>query len=404
MNDTSFEDQVHDALHRTADPLHRSALTVRDVRTRARQIQRRRTVAAVAVVAAALAIAVPVGSSLTGSDQRSDIRPAETPSVPVITETVRIDPRTSPTSDTLSVALLDVDTPSLISGGAVTELPEAYDQLTPYLDGWIGIVNYEQAYSWRQLDADFAILDEVATTSRLAVSADGSRIAWAEHDGTGWNLVDLAADGSREDRRTPLPDGRAQASVDVIGFVSDTDVVVTQTDPTDGTLTTVRVDGSTATSVPGFVRPWSASSATGVIVGVTKVHEDNSSCSAVVDAQTGTPTWTTCDYTLESLSPDGSYVLGLPSYLDGAGSRTMAVLDAATGEAVVDYELKGPPNRLLVINERVAWEDEDSFVATMFSGDRQYVVRLGLDGTAERIIAPGTELEPDRISLTLASK
>ena len=135
MNDTSFEDQVHDALHRTADPLHRSALTVRDVRTRARQIQRRRTVAAVAVVAAALAIAVPVGSGLTGSDQRSDIRPAETPSVPVITETVRIDPRTSPTSDTLSVALLDVDTPSLISGGAVTELPEAYDQLTPYLDG-----------------------------------------------------------------------------------------------------------------------------------------------------------------------------------------------------------------------------------------------------------------------------
>ena len=403
MNETPFEDQVHDALHRTADPLHRSALTVGGVRTRARRIQRRRTAAAGAAAAAALAIAVPVGFSLAGADQRSDVRPAETPSVPVITETVRIDPGTSPTSDTLAVALLDVDTPSLIFGGEVTELPEAYDQLTAYLDGWIGIVNYEGAYSWRQLDADFAILDEVATTSRLAVSADGSRIAWAEHDGTGWYVVDVAADGSREERRTPLPEGRAQASVDVIGFVSDTEVVVTQSDPSDGERTTLRVDGSIATPVPGFIRPWSASSATGVIVGVTKVHEDLSSCSAVVDAQTGTPTWTTCDYTLESLSPDGSYVLGLPSYLDGAGSRTVAVLDAATGEAVVDYELKGPRNRLLVVNERVAWEDEDSFVATVVSGDRQYVMRLDLNGTFERINAPGTELEPDRISLGLAA-
>jgi hypothetical protein len=405
MNDTHLEEQVHDALHLTADSLQRSPLAVGDVRTRARRIRRRRTITAGAAVAAALAITVPVGLSLTGPVQRSGVQPATQPPTTVITGTVRIDPRSAPSSDTLAVPLLDVDTARLVADGEVTELPETYDQLTPYLEGWIGVVNNEGAYSWRQLDADFQVVDEAATASRLAVSADGSRIAWAEHDDTGWYVVDVTADGSREERRTPLPEGIVEARVDVVGFVSDTEVVVTQTDPADGALTTLRVDGSAVTPVPGFVRPWTASSATGVVAGVTRVLDDLSSCSAVIDAQTrtGTPAWDTCDHTLAALSPDGRYVVGLSSYLDGNGSPTLAVLDAATGEAVIDYELIGPRNSILGINDRMAWEDDDHLIVTMVSKDRQYVLRLGLDGTVERISAPGTELEPERTSLVLAA-
>lgn len=405
MNDAPLEDQVHDALHRAVDPLHRSPLTVGDVRSRARRIQRRRAVTAGAAVAAVLAIAVPVGLSLVGPVQRSAVQPATQPPDSIITGTVRIDQRSAPTSDTLGVPLLDVDTPSLIADGEVTELPEAYDQLTPYLDGWIGVVNNEGAYSWRQLDADFEVLDEAPTSSRLAVSADGARIAWAEHDNTRWYVVDVTADGSREERRTPLAEGPAEARVDVVGFDSDTEVVVTQTDPADGALTTMRVDGSAATPVRGFIRPWAASSATGVIAGVTKVRKDLTSCSAVIDAQTrtSTPAWSTCDYTLADFSPDGKYVVGLASYLDGNGSPSLAILDATTGEVIVDYELIGPRNGVVGINDRVAWEGEETPVITVVSGDRQYVVRLGLNGGAERIIAPGTEPEPDRVSLVLAA-
>ena len=299
--------------------------------------------------------------------------------------------------------------PSLIADGAVTELPESYDQLTLCLDGWIGIVNNEGAYSWRQLDADFRVMDEGATTRRLTVSSDGSRIGWAEHDNTGWYVVDIAADvaadGSRTERRTALLKGSVEARVEVIGFSSDTEVVVTQTDPTNGALTTLRVDGWSATMVPGFVRPWTASSVTGVIAGVTEVHDDLSSCSAAIDARsrTATPTWTTCDYTLVAISPDGRCVVGLASYLDGYDSRSVAVLDAATGETVVDYELIGPRKSVVGIHDRVVWDDVDSIVTTMVSGDQQYVVRLGLDGTVERITAPGIELEPDRVSLKLAA-
>src|SRR4051812_29953190 len=106
MNPTPLEDQVHDALHRTADPLERAPFTVTDVRGRARRIQRRRALAAGAAVAAVLAIAVPVGLGAIGPAQRSDVPPATQPTAPAITGTVRVDPRSAETSDTLAVPLL----------------------------------------------------------------------------------------------------------------------------------------------------------------------------------------------------------------------------------------------------------------------------------------------------------
>lgn len=407
MNDTPLEDEVHDALHRTADTLHRTPLTVGDVRGRARRIRRRRSVAAGAVVAAALAIVVPVGLNLAGSPRSDGVQPASQSPPPEVTGTVRVDPRSAPTSDSLAVSLVDVDAPSLIADGSVTDLPDSYEQLTPYLDGWLGLANTEGAISLRRLDADFAVVDEIAaTTSRLSISADGSRIAWAELDNVdGWSVVDVAADGSRDERRTPLPDLTADSTLDVVGFASDTDVVVMQSDYSDGTVTTLRVDGSSVVPVPGLVRPWSSSSAIGVVAGVIRVKKDLSSCSAVLDAEAGTtaPVWKTCDHTLAAFSPDGAYVVGLAPYLDGYGSPTLAILDAATGETVVDYELIGPRRGVLGINDRMVWEDADSLVVTVVSGDGQYVLRVNTDGTVERITAPGTELEKDRVSLELAT-
>ena len=38
----------------------------------------------------------------------------------------------------------------------------------------------------------------------------------------------------------------------------------------------------------------------------------------------------------------------------------------------------------------VAWEDDETLLATYTDGDQQYVVRLGLDGTVERVAGPVT--------------
>ena len=109
MSPTPLEDQVHDALHRTADPLQRAPFTVTDVRTRARRIQRRRAAVAGAAVAAVLAIAIPVGAGVVGPSPRSDVPPATQPPAPRITETVRIDPLSAPVGAELAVPLINVD-------------------------------------------------------------------------------------------------------------------------------------------------------------------------------------------------------------------------------------------------------------------------------------------------------
>jgi hypothetical protein len=125
MNRTPLEDQVHDTLHRTADPLERTPFTVGDVRTRARRIQRRRAAVAGAAVAAVVAVAVPIGLGLVGPAQRSEVPPAtRTPlPSPTPTGTVRIDPRSAEVVDAVGVPLVDVDSPSLITPERTIELP-----------------------------------------------------------------------------------------------------------------------------------------------------------------------------------------------------------------------------------------------------------------------------------------
>jgi hypothetical protein len=51
----------------------------------------------------------------------------------------------------------------------------------------------------------------------------------------------------------------------------------------------------------------------------------------------------------------------------------------------------------------VAWEDDDTVVATLVAGNRQYVVRLGLDGTVERVGGEAVDLRPGQTALKLAA-
>ncbi|RYB93276.1 hypothetical protein EUA93_02235 [Nocardioides oleivorans] len=405
MNETPLEDQVHDALHRRADGVQRAPFDVGDVRTRARRIQRRRALAAGAAVAAVLAIAVPVGLTMVGQAQRSDVPPAPQPPPAIASGTVRVDARSAPVEDGPEVPMINVVEPTFLVGDEAIPLPEAYDSLVAYRDGWLATVNVEGDQTVQVLDSDFQEVDgDGRPTTGLTVSADESRIAWAEYDGTRWVVVDRATDGSREDRRTELPAGPEDASVTTVGFVSDTEVLASLTDPDDYSQTTFVADGTGAADLPGIVRPWASSATTGMAVGVTRVKADSSSCSSVVDARsrTGEPLWSTCDHTLVSFSPDGSYVVGFSSYLDANGSPTLAILDADTGEVLLDFDLVGPRQGIRGIHE-VAWEDDDSMLATLVSGAGQYVVRLGLDGTVGRIDVDLSGIDPSLVPIKFAA-
>ena len=386
MNTTPLEDQVHDALHRTVDPLQRSPFTVTDVRTRARRIQRRRTAAAGAAVAAVLAIAVPVGVSMVGPAQRSEVPPATQTPTPEVTGTVRIDVRSAEVVDSVGVPLVDVDGPSLITAdGTTIDLPKIYDSITPYRDGWVAVANYEGELTVERLTAGLEAEDGPVPTGGLVVSPDGARVAWSEYTGDHWNVVMAEVAGGVEWTYLEFPPSPQDHVVAPVGFVSDTEVAATQNDGRGG-ISTFVADGNTPVALPGLLSARSASPVTGMVAGFTGVDGDRS-CSAVVEADTGAVAWETCDYALDNLSPSGQYLLGSVSSGGEYGSPTLAVLDAATGEVVVDFEVVIPRRQVGGVQEtRIVWEDDDTIVARAWTGgDDSFIVRLGLDGSVQRL-------------------
>lgn len=386
MNHTPLEDQVHDALHRRVDPLQRSPFTVTDVRQRARRIQRRRTIAAGAAVAAALAIAVPVGLSLNGAAQRTEIPPVT--QTPQPTGPVRIDPRSASAGEAPAVTLVDTTGPSLTAGGETVGIPDAYEQVTPFRDGWIATVKDEGVTTVQILDADFGVVEYVPDTSALTVADDASRVAFAYYDGIRWIIVDYDGAGERAEETTPLPDGPLAAAVRTVGFLPDGGLVVAQVDPDGGTEETsvVTAEGTTE-PLPGFTNAVSSSPVTGMVAGLIRVTGAES-CSAVVDgrARTGAEVWGTCDRQLGAFSPDGRHLVGFADIPDGP-SPTLSILDATTGDPVIDFEVTPARHRVVGIAQAV-WEDDETLVATYVDGNQQYVVRLGLDGTVERVAGP----------------
>ncbi|MFC7361946.1 hypothetical protein [Nocardioides astragali] len=402
MNSTPLEDQVHDALHRQVDPMQHSPLTVTDVRQRARLIQRRRTIAAGAAVAAALAVAVPVGLAMDGPARRSDVPPAT--QTPTITGPVRIDPRSASVGDPPHVTLVDATTRTLVAGGEEYVLPESYDQITRYRDGWIAVFDDQRAPTLHILDSRFDVVEYVLNASALTVTDDGSRVAYTNHDGYRWVVVDNEVTGEQAERTTALPNGSVEARVRTVGFLPDDGLVAAQTDPADGTETTfiVTPEGTTK-PLPGLIEAVSASPATGMVAGLTSVDmESAQSCSALVDGRdsNGDAAWETCDHQLGAFSPDGQHLVGLAEYFDGPGSPSLSILDATTGEPVIDFELTAAPQRVVAIAPEVVWEDDQTLLATYIDGTEQYVVRLGLDGTVERVAGPVTN-DDSTLSLRL---
>lgn len=385
MNHTPLEDQVHDALRRTADPLERTPFTVGDVRTRARRIQRRRAAVAGVAVTTMVAVAVPIGLAMVGPAQRSEVPPVTQPPSPTVTGTVRIDPRSAEVVDATSVPLIDVDAPSLITPDGAVELPKIYDTITPYLDGWVAVATDEGRGTLEFLDSDEDVEDSGGATGGLVVSPDGGRLAWSEYTGSRWQVVTADPSGGTEWVYTRFQPGPEDQRVEPVGFVSDGEVVVRRNDG-NGIETTYLADGVTPVELPGLITAQSASPVTGMVAGVTR-SEGGGSCSAVVDgrARTGAAEWETCDHLLDSFSPDGRHVVGFAPDSDGSGSPTVSILDASTGEALLDFDVVGSRRQVVAFHDRVAWDGDDSLVLTMLSGDERFVVRLGLDGSVQRV-------------------
>jgi hypothetical protein len=134
----------------------------------------------------------------------------------------------------------------------------------------------------------------------------------------------------------------------------------------------------------GLLNVEGASQATGMVSGLTSIDElEPGSCSAVVAAATGQIRWETCDYTLESFSPDGRYVIGTEDYHDGIGGNTVAILDATDGTVLVEYSTLD-----VGFTQASVWETSSTVLVTTYQDGRWYALRLGLDGTMTQALGP----------------
>jgi hypothetical protein len=378
-------------LHAQVDDWHHAPLTLDHVQGKARAIRRRRTALATGVAAAAvLAVMVPVSLAL---NEPGSNRPA--PAAPTSTEAVEPTPNPDgtfpltldvPAGDVPTTGYLDFRDKQLVTPDGTIDLPGHFLQIAPYDGGWVGIRGGDYPPAGHQvvvLDADLQEVSAVSSNTSMAISADGSRVAWVEARGNGgdWTVVNAPADGG-EPIRVPT-----SANTQVEGFLAAETVATSHFDEATGETFYGQAgpDGEfDAVALDGYQRVDGISEVTGLVAGQTKYRAD-STCSEIrnTDTQQTRLVLETCDHQLGAFSPDGRWLIGYASYFD-LGSPTLAILDAATGDPVVEF-VSSPKRAEAAIVHAAAWEDDDTVVAVVEQGGEQAVLRLDADGAATRV-------------------
>jgi outer membrane protein assembly factor BamB len=280
------------------------------------------------------------------------------------------------------------------------EDPGVTQQAVPLGDGWLvqGIEGGEP-YGWI-LDAGGEVVDEFFSEAPAHDVATG-RTAYVVRTEGGASpvLVVVDADGT-ELWRTEVPYGHVP-----LGFDGD-EVVVEEWGTNRGPSTIHRLSPDGTFTAIGRVPDDrdGLDPATGRAAWQVDTLPDNTGCFAVTDVATGQPAWErTCQYGLRDFSPDGRFLSAGPAYRSGAGDTGFAVLDATTGEPVVEFT---PAQGLQFAVIQSAWEDADSLLVSVQQSDGEgpleyAVLRLNLDGTVELVseVLPYSENADFRLTL-----
>jgi hypothetical protein len=269
----------------------------------------------------------------------------------------------------------------LVTPGGTVQLPNGYPMITPYDDGWLAVDTGRSGYQTVMLDEDMNVLSTVPGGPALVLSADGSRVAYVAVNDVGETvLVNASADGS-DVASSVMPDRR---EITAVGFL-DSDTVLYQTDDVQPIVAAAHPEG--AIYLEGFLNVRAASEANGLVAGLVSFSDDES-CSGVMDpaASTSEVVWKTCDYSLETFSADGRFIVAGTAQSDGMGSPTLAILDAQTGEPVVEF--KSARGQEVLVNQ-TAWEDNDSVIAMVYDDSGEWtMLRATTSGELEEVTDP----------------
>lgn len=394
MNTYEKDDLVRELRARSED-IGGHPIAFEQIKQSARKIQRRRRIASGAVAAMALAVAVPTALSVTSGINSAPL-PAETPSpnpTPSVTETaaprpdgpVVITTEGLPRGTDPQLSYIVPGSDELVTPEGTFQLPGDYMMITPFDitasgdGGWLAIGTNNGGTTLEMLDTDFDAQRVVQGSMQFVVNEDGTQVAYTERDPeTGEQVLANAATNGLDVTTWPMPD----SEVTPVGFLPGMQVLF-QTQGEDPLIGIANGEG-TITELDGFNGVSDASESSGLVAGQT-LWQPLKECYGVMDptASTSETIWETCDYTLGDFSPNGQYVLGGTPGADAMGSPSMAVLDAQTGDVVVEFE---PPKGTYMGLYQVAWESNDSLLAMVYHGDGDVImVRAHLDGRLEQV-------------------
>ncbi len=386
------QDQLTRALRGRSEDMSGSFVGLDQVKGRARGIQRRRRTAVGTVAAAVvLAIGIPVGLNLgdvTNSQEPLPANPSPAPSVapspgpdeppaptgPIEVDATELRPGSGPAIPWLIGPTL------MLPGQDPIDLGRAYNQVTPYLDGWLATGSGKTFV----LDADGTVLESFPGGG-LAVSSDGSR-AITQLEATGG--TDLQLRSITEDELPLTATVEIGPTVRLVGFAGPQEAAYVSTVPTGGGSED-RVFVTDLLREPrrleGLIGARGASDVAGLVSGQTSYNADGDggSCWAVVDVESGERRWETCTWIPERFSPEGRYVVAESAFSDGLGGSALAILEAATGEVVAEFSTEGLGQ---IVNP--LWESDGTVLAGTYQDGSWYAVRLGVDGSVERALGP----------------
>jgi hypothetical protein len=391
-------------LHERADAVHGSSLALADVTGRARSIRRRRTAAAVAGVAAAVALIVPT-AALAGRHDGHRTEPA-----PITQGTTTATPDPEPPAP----GVLDV---SDLPTGAPPQMDYVYKGVLHFADGGVGQVNTrytpyrfvelaDGARVWQTADngntyieiqdTDGTFHDPIPSSWGLSVNRQHSIAAWLTPTGQ----VTIWEGWASEPRPfgDPLPGDEWH-----IGPITGAgDATPGQPGPScqdSGCTVIVNVRGptwqpyevsasGTRKLLDGSLRDVADESEAGLTIGYTKMT-DSGNCSTLVGGGEFQG-FETCQHTLQTFSPDGQLILGLPAFPDGAGPNQIAMYDL---EGHLLFDRASTP-KVQPMFSQYEWEDDTHVLITVFQEGQWSVVRVASDGTMEYAVTPrpGTDV------------
>ncbi|MGH3443866.1 MAG: hypothetical protein ACRDPB_00690 [Nocardioidaceae bacterium] len=382
-----------------------------DVRASAQRIRWRRRAVGAAVAAVVVAIAVPVGLGATGTLTAGNppiaTRTSSPPAPPSPSRSVATTPsptvKSSPKQPTQPAGTIPLTTVGLPAGappaigyllgrtlhrpdGGIQQVGE-YFSLTPYHGGWLATGPAHGEMSVVTIDAQGKVIDTQPGSDRLTVSQDGTSTAWVTTSSNGQRAAvnrGIPSGMSNGTATQAVPGVQAGVPVTPVGFVAGGSVVYT----VGGGNPSVRVTdfGGHDRALPGLINARGTSETDDLVAGQTS-SSNSGSCWEVRDVSSGARVWGTCKFALGQFSQDGKYVYGTDAYGDGAGSGTVAILDAHTGKVLADFVHVGGPDDQLAVSD-LAWEYADTLLGVVSEKGSWHILRFTPGGKLELLVGP----------------